>query len=170
LLTAIAGFALAATVTSSPAVEVFDGFTDDGCFAAACVPPTSVPPQTASLPGSGLTYLNSSFSVTTAGGFVGIGSPPANPNIDNLGSFTLTGTPFIYNGDPFDLRVTFTAPPGTSPDTAIIAAVITGAVTRRPSGRGSPQLTVSFIASKPSCFPTFANSSLRSRSRITCST
>ena len=77
------------------------------------MPPTSVPPQTATL--VGLTYLNSAFNVTTAGGFVGIGSPPANPNIDNLGSFTLTGAPNIYNGDPFDLRVTFIAPPGTVP-------------------------------------------------------
>jgi hypothetical protein len=55
-----------------------------------------------------LTYNNSTFNVTTAGGFVAIGNMVGTPNVDNLGSFTLTGSPFVYDGQHFDLRVTFT--------------------------------------------------------------
>jgi hypothetical protein len=133
LLTAVAGLALATTVASSPAKAefVFTGFTD-GCFGAACVPPTQSPPQTATL--GGLTYLDSAFNVTTAGGFVSIGSAPANPNIDNLGSFTLDGTPFTYTGSHFDLLVNFTAPPGTSPGSQIFTDSITGVVASLSNG------------------------------------
>lgn len=64
-------------------------------------PPNSSGLQSATL--LGLTYTNSTFNGTTAGGFRAIG---------NLGSFTLDTTPNIYSGNSFTLRVTFTAPPG----------------------------------------------------------
>jgi hypothetical protein len=92
--------------------EVFIAGNTNGCFGAACVPPsTGGAPQSATL--FGLTYHNSTFNGTTAGGFLGIGNmstPPAN--LDNLGSLTLAGTPADYNGQFFTLRVTFTDPQG----------------------------------------------------------
>src|SRR6266480_6407314 len=95
---------------ASPAHAVeFIGFTD-GCFGPACAPVSN----SASTPVSllpGLTYLNSTFDVTTSGGFVSIGNAPGNPNVDNLGSFTLTGDPATYTGNHFNLLVSFTAPP-----------------------------------------------------------
>ena len=59
----------------------------------------------------GLTYTNSTFSGTTAGGFLGIGNMPGTPNVDNLGSFNLTAMPATYSG-PFTVRVTFSDPQG----------------------------------------------------------
>ena len=87
----------------------FSGFTN-GCFGAACVPPTTNAPQSITL--LGLTFNNSTFSGQTASGFLGIGNAPGTPNVDNLGSFSLDGTPATYDGQSFTLRVTFTAPPG----------------------------------------------------------
>lgn len=86
--------------------EVFISGGTLGCFGAACAPAA-----TATL--LGLTYDNSTFSGTTAGGFLGIGNtatPPANVN--NLGSFTLLGSVADYNGQTFTLLVTFTDPQG----------------------------------------------------------
>jgi hypothetical protein len=92
--------------------EVFISGNTNGCFGAACVPPsTGGAAQSTTL--FGLTYNNSTFTGTTAGGFLGIGAvanPPAN--LDNLGSLTLTGDPADYNGQFFTLRVTFTDPQG----------------------------------------------------------
>lgn len=102
--------------------EVFiAGFTN-GCFGAGCTPGAS-----ASI--SGLTYSNSTFSGTTAGGFRGLGGN-ANPgsNVNNLGSFTLSTAPNTFN-TTFTLQVTFTAPQGIngSPTTTFVATV-TGTV------------------------------------------
>jgi hypothetical protein len=87
----------------------FAGYTN-GCFGDGCAAPNINAPQSATL--LGLTYNNSTFSGTTAGGGLAIGNVPATPNVDNLGSFTLTGVPATYDGQKFTLRVTFTAPPG----------------------------------------------------------
>ena len=76
-LFALAFFSLAGG--AARADEVFiAGFTN-GCFGAACTPGAS-----ASIPG--LTYSNSTFSGTTAGGYRGLGGN-ANPgaNVNNLG-------------------------------------------------------------------------------------
>jgi hypothetical protein len=123
------GIAMALYSGAAVAVEtIFTGYSD-GCFATApCVPPTTPTTATQSITFNGLTYNNSTFNVTTAAGFVAIGNAPGTPNVDNLGSFTLTGTPFVYNGEHFDLRVTFTAPPSTAPGTVIFSDVITGTV------------------------------------------
>jgi PEP-CTERM motif-containing protein len=79
------------------------GFTNGG-FAAN-------PPAASAITG-GLTYSNSTFSGTTSSGFRGIGSAP-NPgsNFNNLGSFSLSTAPQVYN-TTFTLQVTFTAPQG----------------------------------------------------------
>ena len=97
------------------------GFTN-GCFGAACAPGAS-----ATVPG--LTFSNSTFLGTTAGGFRGIGAN-ANPgaNFNNLGSFTLSTAPQTYN-IPFTLLVTFTAPQGIAgSNSATYAATVTGTV------------------------------------------
>jgi hypothetical protein len=70
----------------------------------------------------------------SAGGFAAIGNAPATPNVDNLGSFTLTGSPFVYTGEHFDLRVTFTAPPNTVPNSVIFSDTITGTVSAADNG------------------------------------
>ena len=113
---------------AAQAATTFTGFTD-GCFGASCVPAASAPPQSSTL--GGLTYLDSAFSVTDAGGFAAIGNAPGTPNTDNLGSFTLTGAPFTYTGSAFDLRVTFTAPVG---GTLIFTSTISGMVTALNNG------------------------------------
>lgn len=130
-----AGLTVAALLSSpANAVEVtFTGYTN-GCFGAGCVPAANPAPSSLTLPGSGLTYTNSTFDVTTAGGFVSIGAAPGTPNNDNLGSFTLSGTPFVYNGNNFNLLVSFTAPPGTNPSSALFTDSIIGTVTSNSNG------------------------------------
>jgi len=141
LKSAAFGVALLAVMTlgyqTANAAEItVTGFTN-GCFGAApCVPITASQQQTATL--LGLTYNNSAFSGTTAGGFLAIGNmpvPPGTLNVDNLGSFTLNGTPGTYTGNNFSLRVTFTAPPGiVGSNTAVFNATLTGTVTSIDNG------------------------------------
>lgn len=103
--------------------EVFIAGNTAGCFGAACAPG-------ASATFLGLTYSNSSFSGTTAGGFRGLGGN-ANPgaNVNNLGSFSLSTAPNAYDGQTFTLRVTFTAPQGISgSNQATFTATLTGTV------------------------------------------
>lgn len=109
----------------------FTGFTN-GCFGLACVPPSTSALQTASL--GGLLYTNSTFNVADAGGFAAIGGVVATPNVDNLGSFSLSGAAFTYTGNAFDLRVTFTAPPGTAPGSGVFTSVLSGMVTAIDNG------------------------------------
>jgi len=105
------------------------GFTN-GCFGAGCIPPQTSAQQTAPL--LGLTYNNSIFMGTTAGGFLAIGDmprPPGTQNTNNLGSFTLEPTPAAYTGQMFTLRVTFTLPAGINgSNTSTFSAVLTGTV------------------------------------------
>ena len=84
--------------------EVFFSGSTLGCFGAGCTP-------VATSTTLGLTYVNSTFSGTTAGGFLGIGNMPGTPNLDNLGSFILTNTPATYGGT-FTVMVTFADPQG----------------------------------------------------------
>jgi hypothetical protein len=86
--------------------EVFlAGFTN-GCFGPGCAPG-------ASATFLGLSYSNSTFAGTSANGFRGLGGNPVpGGNFNNLGSFTLTNTPAVYDGQSFTLQVTFTAPQG----------------------------------------------------------
>ena len=76
-----------------------------------------------------MTYSNSTFLGTTAGGFRGIGSD-GNPgaNFNNLGSFSLSTAQNVFN-TPFTLLVTFTAPQGINgSNQATFTAAITGTV------------------------------------------
>jgi hypothetical protein len=117
--------------------EVFiSGFTN-GCFNCNPPPvPQTSATQTASL--FGLTYVNSTFSGTTAGGFLGIGGNPIAPpvqNVDNLGAFNLAATNATYDGNTFTLRVTFTNPEGINGgNTQLFTAMLTGTVTSLGTG------------------------------------
>ena len=117
----------------------FVGFTS-GCFGVGCTPDTTYSATSTTFDSSGLTYANSTFDVISAGGFAGLGaSGMVNPaaNIDNLGSWVLTGTPFNYSLAPdnsFTLRVSFTAPPGTTPDSALFTSTIVGNVVSTDNG------------------------------------
>jgi hypothetical protein len=135
-LAVAAGAVAAMACGAASAQTVFTGFTN-GCFGSGCTPETTMAPASDVLAGSGLTYNNSTFSVTSAGGVAGLGSTgmatPAG-NVDNLGSWLLSGVPFLYTGNSFTLRVSFTAPPGTTPASALFTSTLTGNVTSTDNG------------------------------------
>jgi len=116
-----AGAVLGIASGAANAVDTTFVGSTKGCFGVACAPGAS-----ATL--VGLTYADSTFNVTSAGGFASIGNGPGTPNLDNLGSFTLTTAPFTYTGNHFDLQVSFTAPPGTTPGSVLIHDTINGVV------------------------------------------
>ena len=119
------GLAMIGIMTISQSVakadEVLLTGSTAGCFGAACAPGASATIL-------GLTYNSSTFSGTTAAGFLGLNTAPSSPNLDNLGSFTLNTAPNTYN-TPFTLRVTFTAPQGINgSNVATFTATVTGTV------------------------------------------
>ena len=123
VLSLVALTVLAAAPTTAQADEVLiAGFTL-GCFPfGPCTPALSASAD-------GISFSNSTFVGTTAGGFRGIGAN-ANPgaNFNNLGSFQLNSIPQIYF-HPFTLLVTFTAPQGINgSNQATFTAAITGTV------------------------------------------
>lgn len=118
-LAAGAVLSLGSGVASAQMVN-FQGATD-GCFGMACAPAS-----TATL--TGLTYRDSTFNVTTAAGFVSIGDVAATPNFNNLGSFSLTSSPFVYTGNRFELTVSFSAPAGTTPGSSVFTSLLQGTV------------------------------------------
>src|SRR5215218_3702967 len=130
-----AASALLGVLFTAPAsAEVFTGYTT-GCFGAGCIPEVAYSPALDVL--GGLTYANSTFNVADAGGFAGLGATGSLfplLNVDNLGSFALGGQPFTYAGNQFNLRVTFTGPPGTTPSAPVYTAALTGTVTSNDAG------------------------------------
>lgn len=70
-----------------------------------------------------LTFVNSTFDVTTADWNAGIGSAAGSPNVNNLGSFAVSGDPASYNGSHFLLDVVFSLPTITSTPSFFTAAV-----------------------------------------------
>jgi hypothetical protein len=145
---ALAFFTLAQGVARADEVFIA-GFTN-GCFGVACAPG-------ASATSGGLTYSNSTFAGTTAGGFRALGGN-ANPgsNFNNLGSISLSTAAQSYN-TPFTLQVTFTAPQGINgSNTTTFTATITGTVRSDNTGgvfidfNNTPIL---FTFSDPNCEP-----------------
>jgi hypothetical protein len=67
---------------------------------------------TSSTTDKGLSYIGSTFNTSTAGGFYALGGNASPANYNNLGSFTLSGSPASYYGDTFTLDVTFSQPGG----------------------------------------------------------
>ncbi|HKR58514.1 MAG TPA: PEP-CTERM sorting domain-containing protein [Pyrinomonadaceae bacterium] len=124
-LAAFVVMGLAPTVTKAD--EVFLTGNTAGCFGVGCVPGASATIL-------GLTYNSSTFSGTTAGGFLGLNTAASSPNLDNLGSFTLSTTPNTYN-TPFTLRVTFTDPQGIAgSNVTSFTATVTGTVVNDTTG------------------------------------
>ena len=121
ILTAAAATFVLSSAASAQTIN-FIGFTN-GCFGVACAPETDNVTRVDLI--SGVTYRNSTFNVTTSAGFVSVGNGPSVPNLDNLGSLTVSGTPASYN-NPFNLRVSFTAPTIAN---GVFAANLLGSVT-----------------------------------------
>ena len=126
LMALAAGTALACAPTAANAIQ-FQG-TATGCFGSGCTPGAYVVPP---FPGSsvtdaGLVYTNGQFNQNTdANGFLGLGG-----TTDNLGAFSLSSIPgHDYNGDVFNLLVTFTLPTATSPGTSLYSTLLQGIVT-----------------------------------------
>lgn len=83
----------------------------------------------------GLSFTGSTFDVTSSNGYYAIGGSAGSPNVNNLGSFTLTGTPANYNGDTFSLDVTFTSPTGIADSNeASFSSLLFGTVSSNRSG------------------------------------
>lgn len=137
---AVSLFAVAIMVFANSAAqadEVFVSGYSNGCF--NCNPPPV--PNTSATQGDsllGLTYVNSTFSNTTVGGFLGLGGNPIAPptqNVNNLGAFSLATSLANYNGNSFTLRVTFMAPQGISgSNTTLFTATLVGAVSSTGNG------------------------------------
>jgi PEP-CTERM motif len=124
-LAAIAVVGLGQSVAKAD--EVLITGSTAGCFGGGCVPGATDTVL-------GLTYNSSTFNGTTAAGFLGLNTAPSAPNVDNLGSFTLTTTPNTYN-TPFTLRVTFTAPQGINgSNIATFTATVSGTVINDTTG------------------------------------
>jgi hypothetical protein len=118
-----AGTALAGAPTAANAIQ-FQG-TATGCFGAGCTPGAYVFLGSAA-PDNGLVYSYGQFNQNTdANGFLGLGG-----TTDNLGAFSLSSIPgHDYNGDVFNLLVTFTLPTATSPGTSLYSTMLQGIVT-----------------------------------------
>jgi hypothetical protein len=70
-----------------------------------------------------LSFLNSTFDVTSFEGLAGIGSAPGTPNVNNLGSFAVAGNMAAYTGSHFLLDIVFSLPTITSSPSLFSAAV-----------------------------------------------
>lgn len=126
-MSASAVVAIGLTLAGPAQAVEFMGFTD-GCFGSGCTPTSSNLASTIPLAGTGLSFTNSTFDVTSSGGFAAIGGAPATPNVNNLGSFTVTSATSSFNND-FSLLVSFNAPPGVSPTSTTFVDLVTGSVT-----------------------------------------
>lgn len=131
----IAAAVCGVTGTLQAAEVSFSGYTN-GAFGVGAIPPNTSALQTAT--SIGLSYQNSTFSGTSASGFVGLGAagtPIGTQDVDNLGSFSLSTTPASYAGQDFNLRVSFGAPTGIAgSNTAVYVADLFGTVASGPAG------------------------------------
>jgi hypothetical protein len=99
--TLILALALVAGVASAGEVTLA-GSTLGSFNAGAFVPAGSL---------LGLSYSNSTFNNTTTGNQLDLGGNPSpGTNFNNLGSFSLDNADNNYNGNTFQVQVTFTAP------------------------------------------------------------
>ena len=80
-----------------------------------------------------LTFIGSTFDVTTVNGLAGIGAAPGTPNVNNLGSFSVTGDAASYTGAHFWLDVIFSTPTITNA-TTVFTAALRGSVTASANG------------------------------------
>lgn len=86
---------------------------------------------------SSLTYNGSTFDGTTSSfdGLLAFGATPASPNVNNLGSFTLSSAIAPSLSSSFSLQVTFTAPTGIAGgNPSTFAATVSGSVSGTAEG------------------------------------
>ena len=84
----------------------------------------------------GLSYSNSTFLNSTIGNQLDLGGNPSpGTNFNNLGSFSLDNVDHNYNGNTFQVQVTFTAPfTITGGNTTTFNDIISGTVTNGNGG------------------------------------
>ena len=83
----------------------------------------------------GLTYNAGSFSGTTSGGILELNANPTLPNVNNLGSFTLSVPPNgVFDNNTFTLRVTFNSPAISGGNPRLITGTILGSVVSETNG------------------------------------
>ena len=131
-LTAIAAATMGVAAGTAGAQIAFTGNTF-GCFYAAATTPANCTGLVSSV--GDLSYTGSTFHVTSnpADGLVSVGGTSGTPNVNNLGSFTLTGGDYNYTGQQFALFVNFTDPAGVVGNNAY-GAVVTGNLTSSSTG------------------------------------
>jgi hypothetical protein len=129
---AIAGGAILVAGSTAGAQVTFVGNTF-GCFYTSAAAPTDCT-GLMSTTGS-LAYRGSTFDVTSnpADGLVSIGAAPGSPNVNNLGSFTLSDGEHNYTGQNFALFMDFTQPGGVVGN-HLYTAMLTGNLTNATSG------------------------------------
>ncbi|MBC8064313.1 MAG: hypothetical protein H7Y17_05750, partial [Chlorobia bacterium] len=99
---AVIGLAIAIASSATAAEVQFTGFTQGRFNANAFANTDSL---------FNLVYTSSTFDNTTVGGQLDLGgNPTPGTDFNNLGSFTLGAQDQNYNGNTFELMVTFTAP------------------------------------------------------------
>jgi|GEM_PF-1321628 len=122
--TAVLGVAAAmALPVAAQAQTEFIG-TATGCFYVGSTPNCVASNHTTL---NGLTYDGSTFDAFSTGGLLSIGNIVADPNINNLGSFTLDNTVAKYGKNNFELFLAFTQPGGATGD-GTYTAKLTGSV------------------------------------------
>jgi hypothetical protein len=133
-LVSFAAGAMAMAVAAAPAGAqiAFSGNTF-GCFFASGPLPADCTGLSSQV--GGLTYAGSTFNVTSnpADGLVAIGDLTGDPNVNNLGSFTLRDGDFDYTGQQFALFVNFTHPTGVVGDN-VYGAVLNGNLSNATTG------------------------------------
>jgi hypothetical protein len=129
---AIAGGAILVAGSAAGAQVTFAGNTF-GCFYTSATAPTDCSGLIATT--GGLSYSGSTFNVTSnpADGLVSIGTAPATPNINNLGSFKLVDGDHDYTGENFALFMDFTQPTGVMGN-HLYTAMVTGNLANATSG------------------------------------
>jgi hypothetical protein len=143
LLITLAG-ATALTAASAANATTFTGSTL-GCFGGGCtVANASAPP----IPNGGISFTGGTFNEGDSGGFLSIGT---DATANSLGLISLTGIPESWVNVPFSLQVTFTAPPGTSPNPTLYSALLNGSVSTDGSCTGGtdPCGGAQFVFSNP---------------------
>lgn len=129
---ALAAGAIGAAANTAGAQISFTGNTF-GCFYSTSAAPTSCA-GLLSTTGS-LSYVGSTFNVSSnpADGLVSIGSSQAMPNVNNLGSFTLSDGSQNYTGRQFALFLNFTHPTGVVGNN-LYTAMVTGNLSNATTG------------------------------------
>lgn len=122
---------LAFAAPASAQVVNFQGVAS-GCFFTGSV----CTPTGANNTVGPLTYMGSTFNVTSSAGFAAINDVPAALNLNNLGSFSLPsgGASFTPSGNNFLLNVAFTAPVGSVPSGSNFLAALSGDVSTTNTG------------------------------------